>query len=136
MNFTQRLATHVTFRFQFVVQFHAFAFVVSGTNNFIDTIEKTSTFRSLIFNLWAVVYFLDIQNTSHFVENFDLKTVWILKSSLKAWQDKSFFKLICKLRICNLDVVVSEDCFSIGLHISNINASTFKGHLFDLILVE
>ena len=37
MNFTQKLATYVTFRFQFVVQFLTFVFVVSGTNNFIDT---------------------------------------------------------------------------------------------------
>ena len=114
MNFTQKLATYVTFRFQFVVQFLAFTFVVSGANNFIDTLETTSTFCSLIFNLWAVVYFLDIQNTSHFVEDFDLKVVWIFKSSLNAWEDKSFSKLIPKLKISNLDVVVSEDCFSIG----------------------
>ena len=112
MNFTQKLATNVTFRLQFVVQFFAFVFVVSGTNNFIDTLE--TTFCSLIFNLWMVVYFLDIQNTSHFVEDFDLKVVWIFKSSLNAWEDKSFSKLIPKLKISNLDVVVSEDCFSIG----------------------
>ena len=112
MNFTQKLATNVTFRLQFVVQFLAFVFVVSGTNNFIDTLE--TTFCSLIFNLWMVVYFLDIQNTSHFVEDFDLKVVWIFKSSLNAWEDKSFSKLIPKLKISNLDVVVSEDCFTIG----------------------
>ena len=115
MNFTQKLATYVTFRFQFVVQFLAFTFVVSGANNFIDTLETTSTFCSLIFNLWAVVYFfLDILNTSHFVVEFDLKDVRIFKSSLNTWEDKSFSKLIRKLKIGNLDVIVSEDCFSIG----------------------
>ena len=114
MKFTQKLATYVIFRFYFVVQFLAFAFVVGGTNNFIDTLETMSTFCSLIFNLWAVVYFLDILNTSHFVVDFDLKDVRIFKLSLNTWEDKSFSKLIRKLKIGNLDVVVSEDCFSIG----------------------
>ena len=114
MNFTQKLATYVTFRFQIVVPFLVFVFVVRGTNNFIDTLETMSTFCSLIFNYWAVVYFLDIQKTSHFVEDFDLKTVWIFKLSLNAWDDKSFSKLIRKLKIGNLDVVVSEACFRIG----------------------
>ena len=115
MNFTQKLATYVIFPFQFVVQFLALIFEVSGTNNFIDTLETTSTFCSLIFNLWAVVYFfLDILNTSHFVVDFDLKDVRIFKLSLNTWEDKSFSKLIRKLKIGNLDVVVSEDCFSIG----------------------
>ena len=110
MNFTQELATYVTFQFQFVVQILAFVFVVSGTNNFIDKFETTSTFCSLILNLCAVV----IQTTSHFVEDFDLKAVWIFKSSLNPWEDKGFSKLIRKPKIGNLDVVVSEDCFSIG----------------------
>ena len=110
MNFTQKLATYLTFRFQFVVQFLAFVFAVTITNNFIDTLDATSTFYSLIFNLWAVVYFLDIQNMSHFVEDFDLKVVWIFKVSLNAWEDKNFPKLIHKLKIGKLDVVVSEDC--------------------------
>ena len=114
MNFTQELATYVTFQFQFVVQILAFVFVVSGTNNFIDKFETTSTFCSLILNLCAVVYFLDIQTTSHFAEDFDLKAVWIFKSSLNPWEDKGFSKLIRKPKIGNLDVVVSEDCFSIG----------------------
>ena len=114
MNFTQELATYVTFQFQFVVQILAFVFVVSGTKNFIDKFETTFTFCSLIFNLCAVVYFLDIQTTSHFVEDSDLKAVWIFKSSLNAWEDKSFSKLIRKPKIGNLDVVVSEDCFNIG----------------------
>ena len=51
---------------------------------------------------------------SYFVKDFDLKAVWNFKSSLNAWEDKSFYKPICKLKIGNLDVVVSEDCFSIG----------------------
>ena len=114
MNFTQKLATYVIFPFQFVVQFLALVFEVSGTNNFIDTLETTSTFCSLIFNLRAVVYFLDIPNTSHFVEDFDLKAIWIFKLSLNPWEDKSFSKLIRKLKMGNLDVVVSEDYFSIG----------------------
>ena len=115
MNFTQKLATYVTSRFQFVVQFLAFVFAVGGTNNFINTLETTSTFCYLVFNLW-VVYFLDIQNTSHFVEDFDLKAVWIFQSSLNAWEDKSFFVL------------------ALVLHVFNTNASTF--HLLDLILVQ
>ena len=114
MNFTQKLATYVTFWFQFVVQFLTFVFVVRGTNNFIGTLETTSTFCSFIINLWAVVYFLNIQNMSHFVEDFDLKAVWIFKLSLNAWEGKSFSKLITKPNIGDLDVVVSEDCFSIG----------------------
>ena len=72
MNFIQELATYVIFQFQFVFQILAFVFVVSGTNNFIDKFETTSTFCYLIFNLCAVVYFLDTQTTSHFVEDFDL----------------------------------------------------------------
>ena len=136
MNFTQKLATYVTFRFQIVVPFLVFVFVVRGTNNFIDTLETMSTFCSLIFNYWAVVYFLDIQKTSHFVEDFDLKTVWIFKLSLNAWDDKSFSKLIRKLKIGNLDVAVSKDCLGLVLHVSNTNASTFEGHLLDFILVK
>ena len=114
MNFTQKYVTYVTFCFPFVVQFLLFVFVVSGTNNFIDTLEITSTFCSLIFNLWVAVYFLDNQNTSHYVENLDMKAVWIFRLLLNAWEDKSFSKLICELKIGNLDVVVSKDCFSIG----------------------
>ena len=114
MNFTQKLATYVTFSLQFVAQFLGFVFVVNGTNNFINTLEATCTFCSFIFNLWAVVYFLDIQSRSDFVEDFNLKAVWIFKSSLNVWEDKSFPKLIHKLKICNLDVAASEDCFRIG----------------------
>ena len=57
---------------------------------------------------------MDVQNTSHFVENFCLKTPWILKLLLNAWEDKSFSRLICKLKTGNLDLVVPEDFFSIG----------------------
>ena len=92
MNFTQKLATYVIFRFQIVVQFLAFVFLVSCTNNFIDTLEATSTFCSLIFNLWPVVYFLDIQNTPHFVEDFDLKGVWIFKLSHKCLGGQELFQ--------------------------------------------
>ena len=60
MNFTHKLATYVKFRFWVVVQFLTFVFVVSDTNNFINTLETKFTFCSLIFNLWAVVYVLDI----------------------------------------------------------------------------
>ena len=63
MNFTQKLATFVKFRLQFAIQFLAFAFVVSGTNNS-STHLKQGPLCSLIFNLWTVVYFLDIKNTS------------------------------------------------------------------------
>ena len=52
---------------------------------FIDTLETRSTFLT-------VVYFLDIKNTCHFVEDFDLKAAWIFKSSLNSWEDKSIFQ--------------------------------------------
>ena len=58
-----KIATYVKFRFQFAIQFLAFAFVVSGTNNS-STHLKQGPLCSLIFNLWTVVYFLDIKNTS------------------------------------------------------------------------
>ena len=91
MNFTQKLATFVKFRFQFAIQFLAFAFLVSGTNNS-STHLKQGPLCSLIFDLWTVVYFLDIKNTCHFVEDFDLKAAWIFKSSLNSWEDKSIFQ--------------------------------------------
>ena len=122
--------------FQFVVPFLAFVFVVSGTNNFFGTLETTSTFCSLIFNLWVVVYFLDIQNTSHLVKDLIQRPVWFSNHPWMLGRTRAFPNSYVNSKLVTLMLLSPRIVLAFVLHVSNINASAFEDHLFELILVE